>query len=272
MGREGVDLRNTRQVGHDGGADRAAGADEVALGFGVGHQLLGDHVEHREAVLNNGRKLALQSVLHDVGEGVAVAGLGGLVADALQILVGTLHFGVEGTLGEGADAVLDHVGDHVGVGDHHLEGLFLPEVGEFLQHFLGGAEVEAAVLVEVLELHARLEDLSVDVVLGVEEVGVAGGHHGLAILLAQGHHLAVEVPQLLIVLELALGDHEAVIDDGLDLQVVVELDDLGDIRVGAVVDDGPHQLSRLAGRADDEALAVLFQLGLGDTGVAAIVL
>ena len=271
VGGQGVDLGDARQVSDHRGSHRASGAHEVALGFGVGHQLLGDHVQHREAVFNNGRKLTLQAILHDGGEGVAVAGLGGLVADALQILVGTLHLGVEGTLGEGADAVLDHVGNEIGVGDHHLKGLLLTEVGEFLQHLLGGAEVEAAVLVKVLELHARLQYLAVHVVLGVKEVSVAGGHHGLAVLLAQGYHLAVEIPQLLIVLELALGDHEAVVDDGLDLQVIVELDDLGDIRVGAVVDDGPHQLSRLAGRADDETLAVLLQLGLGDTGVTAVV-
>ena len=133
--------------------------------------------------------------------------------------------------------------------------------------FISSSDLEFVSLYIIFtqRLCAGLQDLAVHVVLGVEKVGITGGHHGLAVLLTQSNHFAVEVTKLLLVLELPFLNEEAVVADGLDLQVVVELDDLGNIRVGAVVDDGPHQFSRLAGRAYDETLAVLFQHGFGNT-------
>ena len=53
--------------------------------------------------------------------------------------------------------------------------------------------------------------------------------------------------------------------NGLDLEVIVEIDDLLDLRLGTVFENGTEQFTRLTRRANDQALAVLFQNGLGNT-------
>ena len=47
---------------------------------------------------------------------------------------------------------LDLIRHQTGVGDHHLVGLFLPQILKFLQHFLSGLEVDRQRLVGVREL------------------------------------------------------------------------------------------------------------------------
>ena len=97
---------------------------------------------------------------------------------------------------------------------------------------------------------------------------VAGGDHGLVQLFAQSDDFAVEVAQLLLVARRAGAEHEAVVADGLDLQIVVPAGDALDLLLRPVVDDGLKQLARLAGAAQDEALAVLVDEVAGHAGMA----
>ena len=91
MGRQGVDLRNTRHTGNEGGTDRAARADKIALAFTVPDKLLCDHVKHRKAVFDDGRQLTVQAVTDKVGQGVTVPIVGTVPAQLLQILLCPLH-------------------------------------------------------------------------------------------------------------------------------------------------------------------------------------
>ena len=54
------------------------------------------------------------------------------------------------------------------------------------------------------------------------EVDVAGGADRLAQLLSQPDDGAVKLPQLLLRLDVAVSQHEGVVAQGLDLQIVVE--------------------------------------------------
>ena len=63
-------------------------------------------------------------------------------------------------------------------------------------------------------------------------------------------------------------EHEGVIADGLDLQIVVEGRDALDLLVGPVGGHGPEQLARLAGAADNQPLPVLLDIETGHVGVA----
>ena len=96
-----------------------------------------------------------------------------------------------------------------------------------------------------------MEDLTVHIVLRVEEVGIAGGNDGLSVLFAQFYDPPVQISEFFFIFEFPLFNEETVIADGLDLQIIVELDNLGDICIRTVVDDGPHELSCLAGGADE---------------------
>ena len=77
---------------------------------------------------------------------------------------------------------------------------------------------------------------------------------GLSQLLAQPDDGAVELAQLLVALRDALGQHEAVVAQGLDLKEIVERSDAFELRVALVGHNGLEQLACLAGRADNETL------------------
>lgn len=85
--------------------------------------------------------------------------------------------------------------------------------------------------------------------------------------LSQTDHGAVELPQLLFVFRNALFQHKPVVGQGLDLQKVVEGGNPLQLLLALVADDGLKQLSRLTGRADDEALPIGDQLRLGNSRI-----
>ena len=227
------------------------------MGLGVGHQLLGGHVQHGEAVLDDGVQLLVQAVLHDLGQGVAVLLFGPLPGDGDELLLGALDEGREVAHGH-RPHLLDLIGDEVGVLHHHLIGLLLPQIGEFLQHLRGGAHVQGGLVLGVGEALARHDDLAEVRVLGVFEMDIAGGHHGLVQLLADLDDGAVVLPQALDV-RVAVAHHEHVVADGLDLQVVVVAGDLAQVVEGLPLDHGPEELAGLAGAADEQALPVFVQ-------------
>ena len=152
--------------------------------------------------------------------------------------------------------------------DHDLMRLFLAQVAEFFQHLVGGFEVERRLVVAVVIAEARLQNGAVDGVLGVEEMHVPGGDHGLVQLFTQRDDPAVEFPQVLLVAGGAVADHEAVVADGLNLQIVVPAGDAFDLLLRPVVDDGLKQLARLARAAQNEPLAVLIDEVPGHAGMA----
>ena len=266
VGLQGVHLGDAGHAGHQGGAHGAAGAHQIAVGLAVGHQLLGGHVQHGEAVLDDGVQLLVQTGLDDFGQGVAVLLLGALPGDGHQLLLGALDEGREVAHGHRAD-VVDLVGDFTGVFHHHLKGLLLPQIAEFLQHLRGGAHVQGRLLVGVVKAAAAHDDPAEVRVLGVFEMDVAGGHHRLVQLLANAHNGAVVLPQALHV-GVAVAHHEHVVAQGLDFQVVVVGGDFAQVVEGLPLHHGPEQLAGLAGAAHQQALPVLVQQALGGAGIA----
>ena len=76
----------------------------------------------------------------------------------------------------------------------------------------------------------------------------------LSQFLTQSDDGAVELAQLLVALRDALGQHKAVVAQGLDLKEIVERSDAFELRVTFMGHDGLEQLACLAGRADNETL------------------
>ena len=272
VGRQGVDLGDAGHAGHEGGADATAAAHQVAVPQGLLHQLVGDGVQSRVPVADDGAELLFQALGDELRQLVPVHLVGGLPGHGLDVVSGLLPEGGEGLLslgmGDVPEGLFHPVGDQVGVGDHHLEGLVPAQVAELLQHLVRGVEIQGRLLVAVLEALGVLDDGAEDGVLRVQEVHVARGAHGDAQLFAQPDHLAVHIPQGFLVVRQALPEHKGVVADGLDLQVVVEARDLLELVVALPRCDGLHELALDTGGAHDQPLAVLLQDGPGHMGTA----
>ena len=114
--------------------------------------------------------------------------------------------------------------------------------------------------------------MAIHLVLRLLEVDIACGAHRFAKFLAQADNGAVELPQFLLRLHLAVAEHKGVVAQGLDLQIVVERGNALQLCPVLMISDGTEQLARFAGRADNETLAVLHQFRLGDGGHAVEIL
>ena len=210
--------------------------------------------------------------LHDLRQGIAVQLLSPTPGPVLDVVRRVGPVGLEGVLALGMlgeQAKLFHlIGDQLGVVNHDLVAFFRAQIGELIQHFLRGLEIQGRLVVAVLEAQTGLNDGAVDGILGVQEVDVAGSDHRLAQLLAQRHDAPVEVPQLLLAFRQSLPEHEGVIADRLNFQIIVEGRDALDLLVGPVGGHGPEQLARLAGAADNQPFPVLLDIETGHVGVA----
>ncbi len=103
---------------------------------------------------------------------------------------------------------------------------------------------------------------------------VAGRHHRLVKAFSQFHDPAVQILQILFILNpcnLIACDHKPVIPKRLDLQIVIEIHDLRDPLLRLLIQDRLVQLPRLAGASDDQPLPVLRQLTLGNPWTAGII-
>ena len=260
---KGIDLRNAGHAGHERRTDGAARADQIAVFLAVGNQLLRRHVQHGKAVLVDGAELALEPLLHDLRQGIAVNFFCALPADAVELLLRAVDERREHALRDGAH-LLDEIRDPVGVRHHNLVCLLLAEIGKLLQHFRRGAEIERRLVVCVAVALAGHEDAAVIGILRVHEVHVARGDNRLAELFAQADDRAVEFTQLFLILDLAIADHKRVVADRLDLQVIVKFRDAAQLRPGRAVEHGAEQLARLAGAAKQEPFAVLHERAFED--------
>ena len=72
MRRKRIYLRNSRHARNKARADRAARADKITLTLAVPHELLRYHVQHRKAVLDDGGKLLVESVVNNLRQRIAV--------------------------------------------------------------------------------------------------------------------------------------------------------------------------------------------------------
>ena len=153
-----------------------------------------------------------------------------------------------------------------GIRDHHFQRLFPAQIAEFFQHLVGGLEINGQGLVGVREFLAGQQDMAVHLILRLLKMHVAGGADGLVQLLAQLDDGAVEVPQFLFGSHIPIAQHEHIIADGLDLQIIVKRGDPPQFRPVLVIRHRPEELAGFAGRADEQPLPVRHQFRLGNDG------
>ena len=103
-------------------------------------------------------------------------------------------------------------------------------------------------------------------------MSIAGSDYGLVVFFAKLNYAAVKIAQILVILCFFICDKESVVGYGLNFKVIVEINYLLDLGLGLVFKNSGKELSRLTRRADYQALAVLFKLGLGDSRVSLVIL
>ncbi len=270
MGREGVDLRDPRHGGHEGGADGPSGSDQVSVLDGLPDQLLGDDVHDRVAVGNNGAQFPLQTFLDDFGQGVAVHAVGLVIADPAQVLI-TVGDDRRTLVGADGGQGVHHIRDPAWIVDDHLLGFFCAQIGKLLQHLARGVKIQRGGVL-IGHAHALLDDGPVDLILGIKEMHVSRGNNRLSRLLAQAHDRAVEVQKILFrfdlrifVLHFGRFQKETVVVAGLDLQIIIEIHDARKDLIRALLQNSLHQLAHDTGAADQDSLPVFHKQALGYT-------
>ena len=174
--RQGIDLGDAAHGGHEAGTNAAAAAHQIAVGQGLAHQLLGDGIQGGKAVAYDGAQFLFQPFLDDLRQGIAVKLLSPAPGPALDVIRRVGPVGLEGVLALGVlgeQPQLFHlIGDELGIVNHDLMAFFRAQIGELIQHFLGGLEVQRRLIVAVLEAQTGLNDGAVDGVLRVQKVDV----------------------------------------------------------------------------------------------------
>ena len=108
--------------------------------------------------------------------------------------------------------------------------------------------------------------MPVHLVLRLPEMDVTGGADGLSQFLAEADDDTVEFPQVLLAPCLAVAEHEGVVAQGLNFQIVVKGRDALQLVPVLVIHHRLEQFTGLAGGADDQALPMGHQLAFGDGG------
>ena len=130
--RHGVDLRNAGKVRHSAGSDRATAAHLVAACVGKRHQLDRNDIQNSVTMTADGIQLFFQALLQHIRQGVAVITAGVLPGAGAQLILSTLNGRWVGSLGDGAQIVINGSGNLVGVGHADFKGFFLREIAELL--------------------------------------------------------------------------------------------------------------------------------------------
>ena len=270
MRTQGIDLRDSRHGSHKGASHASPGAHQIPVLHRFPHQLLGDDIHHRKSVLDDGIQLPLQALFHHGRQIGTIDLMGSVIADSGQGLVTVFNDGGTLVRPHGRNAFA-HIRDHIGVFHHDLVGLVTAQVRELLQHLLCRMKIQRRLLIRILEALARHDDTAVDLVLGVQEMHITGGHHRLVELFAQLHDSGVELLNILHGIHIAnlLGVyHELIVPAGLHLQIVIEIHQPGYLHIALSVQQRAVQLSRLAGASQDQPLPVLHHETLGNPGMS----
>ena len=256
--RKGVDLRDAGHIRNDGRADRASGADKVAVFKRVLHQLLRRHIDNVVVVVEYRVKLGIDTAFHDLRWIVAVYLVHLSVDKLLELLCGIFDLRWEQLLRQKLDR-LYLLRYHVGVRNDRLVCKLLAEVLKLLEHLVRRSEVDGTAPVGVGKLLRSLEYFAVLLVLRVEEVNVARRNDGLSERFANRNYPAVVVLKHGLVTHGAVFHKEAVVRDRLYLKVIVERRNAFKLRIGSAVHHRPVQLAHSAGGADEYALSVLYK-------------
>ena len=124
-----------------------------------------------------------------------------------------------------------HVCDLHGVCDHDLVCLLLTQIGKLFQHLLGRAQVKRRLIICILKAFTGHNNTAVHLILRIEKMYVAGRHDRLFVTLSELYDLPVQILQIFdrLAVLIVFPRHEHIIADRLDLQIIIEFHQTGDL-------------------------------------------
>ena len=157
--------------------------------------------------------------------------------------------------------IIDHVCDQICVGDHNLLCLCCAKILKFRQHLLRCAVKERCLLIRIGKALSCHNDAAVYLILRIQKMDITGCNNRLMILLSQSNNTAVDLHQIILILDLwifvVIAQHKLIIAKRLDLQIIIEAHQTVDLFVGLSLENTTVQLSRLTGRAHDKTFLIL---------------
>ena len=222
MRRERIYLGDVRHKRNQRRTNRTTGTDQIAVLQRLRHKLLRNHVHYIVAVADNRAQFALQARLDLFRQRVAVHALGFLIAHAFQILRRIIHLR-RIVFARYRTQRIAPVRNHIRIGDNYFHRAVCAQIRKFLQHFIGGFEVQRGLIVGVFKAHARHQDAAERLVLRLQEMHVTGCHTRLAQFIRNRQNLAVVIAQFFLVLCGAVGNHKLVVANRLNFQIIIEI-------------------------------------------------
>ena len=267
MGRQGIDLCDSGHGRHKGGTYGTTGTHQITVIIGFPYQLLGNNIHNRESIGDNGMKLLLQTRGYHLRKLFSVNGVGLFITDITQGLI-RIFDDRRTLIRANRRNPLNHIRDLICISDHDLPGLVASQVFKFRQHLLRRAKVEGRLIVRILKALSGHDDPAVHLVLRIQEMHVAGGHHRLVKLLAKRNDLFVQPDQIILGFKSGTlsPQHELIVSQRLNLQIIIEIHQPRNLFLRRGTHQSLIELSGLAGGTDDQSLPVLLKNAFRDSG------
>jgi len=154
----------------------------------------------------------------------AVHGLSGVPGQAPNIIGRRGNDRWKRTIRERLEIGVDQVGNGLWLGDHHVAGNGIAQVGKLRQHLAGGAQVQVRLVSEIGIPVVGQQDSPEFGVFTLQKVDVAGGTDRFSSALAKGDDQAVQMTQVFFRIQAArfLAQIIAVIGNRLDFEIIVK--------------------------------------------------
>jgi hypothetical protein len=171
---------------------------------------LGDHIQHCKAVFSNRIQLAIQALLHNLWQGVAVHFLGAGSGNANQILFRAWNAGRECAFWNWTN-IFHAFGNFAGVINNDFPRGLIWQIIKFLQHLISCTEEEWCLIIRILKAHPSHQDFPKASIFLFHKVNITGGNDRNTKLFAEFKYSDIEVLNVLFTADLSIPYHEHII-------------------------------------------------------------
>ena len=154
-----------------------------------------------------------------------------IIADITKHLIRVFNNRRKFTVTDRADPVT-HIRDFIRVCDDNLFRFLRTQIFKFLQHLFCGPQIQRCLIIRIAESLSGHDDSPVDFILGINKMYITGGNHRFFKLFSQFHDPSVQIPKIFLggyIIPVFIPHHKHVVTDRLDLQIIIEFHQTGDL-------------------------------------------